>query len=97
MARLRPILAVLPFSVALVASPLAHTAKAPTVSGPPVVASVHPVRRSRPKKAKRHPSAVVKRRTRWLAKIVQAESGDQSFHTKLAVASFSNRTNSSPS
>ncbi len=88
MVRLRPTLAVLPFSLILAGSPLAHTAQAPSLSGPPVVAA----RRPKPKKAKRqpvvakrHPSAVVKRRTRWLARIIQAEAGDQSFNTKLAV------------
>ena len=88
MTHLRPMLAVLPFSVILVGSPLAHTAQAPSLSGPPVVAA----RRAREKKAKRQPAAarrqpsvVVKRRTRWLARIIQAEAGDQSFNTRLAV------------
>jgi len=93
MVRLRSIIAVLPLSLVLAASPLAQTAKAPSVSGPPVVIPARQGRRPKPKKAKRqpivakrHPSAVVQRRTRWLARIVQAESGDQSFNAKLAVA-----------
>lgn len=92
MARLHATFAVLPFSLVLGGSPLAHTARVPVVSGPPMTASARPARRIKPKKAKRQPivpkrkpSVVVKRRTRWLAQIIQAEAGDQSFNTKLAV------------
>jgi len=73
----------------LAGSPLAHTAKAPILSGPPVVMLGRWPKPKKPPRqpvvVKRQPSAVIQRRTRWLARIIQAEAGDQPFSTKLAV------------